>query len=64
MSTREIQGHLAEIYAIEVSPTLISEVTDAVIEEVKLWQNRPLENLYPILFLDALIVEMRHDGTR
>src|SRR3954454_811233 len=62
MSTREIQGHLAEIYAIEVSPTLISEVTDAVIEEVKLWQNRPLENLYPILFLDALMVKMRHEG--
>ena len=64
MSTREIQGHLAEIYAIEVNPTLISEVTDAVIEEVKLWQNRPLENLFPILFLDALIVKMRHEGTR
>jgi putative transposase len=46
MSTREIQGHLEEIYAIEVSPTLISEVTDAVIEEVKLRQNRPLENLH------------------
>jgi putative transposase len=62
MSTREIQGHLEEIYAIEVSPTLISEVTDAVIEEVKLWQNRPLESLYPILFLDALMVKMRHEG--
>jgi putative transposase len=62
MSTREIQGHLEEIYAIEVSPTLISEVTDAVIEEAKLWQNRPLENLYPILFLDALMVKMRHEG--
>ena len=62
MSTRKIQGHLAEIYAIEVKPTRISEVTDAVIEEVKLWQNRPLENLYPILFLDALMVKMRHEG--
>src|SRR3954453_23152879 len=62
MSTREIQGHLAEIYATEVSPTLISEVTDAVIEEVKLWQNRPLENLYPIFFLDALMGKMRHEG--
>jgi putative transposase len=62
MSTREIQAHLEEIYSIEVSPTLISEVTDAVIEEVKLWQNRPLENLYPILFLDALMVKMRHEG--
>lgn len=62
MSTREIQGHLAEIYQVEVSPSLISEVTDAVIEEVKAWQNRPLEPLYPVIFLDALIVKMRQDG--
>src|SRR6202161_1472541 len=62
MSTREIQGHLQEIYGVEVSPSLISEVTDAVIEEVKAWQTRPLERLYPILFLDALMVKMRHDG--
>src|SRR5499427_4228520 len=47
MTTREIQGHLQEIYAIEVSPALISNVTEAVIEEVKQWQNRPLEELYP-----------------
>jgi putative transposase len=62
MSTREIQGHLAEIYQIEISASLISEVTDAVMEEVKTWQNRPLENLYPVLFLDALMVKMRHEG--
>lgn len=62
MSTREIQGHLAEIYQVEVSASLISEVTDAVIEEVKSWQNRPLEPLYPVIFLDALIVKMRQDG--
>jgi putative transposase len=62
MSTREIQGHLAEIYQVEVSASLISEVTDAVLEEVKAWQNRPLENLYPVLFLDALMVKMRHEG--
>jgi putative transposase len=62
MTTREIQGHLEEIYGVEVSPSLISEVTDAVIEEVKGWQSRPLEPLYPILFLDALMVKMRHDG--
>ena len=48
MTTREIQGHLEEIYGIEVSPGLISNVTDAVIEEVKQWQNRPLEELYPM----------------
>src|SRR5580704_13245556 len=62
MTTREIQGHLQEIYGVEVSPSLISEVTDAVLDEVKGWQMRPLEPLYPILFLDALMVKMRHEG--
>jgi putative transposase len=62
MTTREIQGHLQEIYGVEVSPALISEVTDAVLEEVKAWQSRPLEPLYPILYLDALMVKMRHEG--
>jgi len=61
MTTREIQSHLEEIYQVEVSPALISSVTDAVIEEVKVWQNRPLDALYPILYLDALIVKAR-DG--
>jgi putative transposase len=61
MTTREIQGHLEEMYQVEVSPTLISSVTDAVIEEVKVWQNRPLDALYPILYLDALQVKVR-DG--
>jgi putative transposase len=51
-----------EIYGVEISPSLISEVTDAVLEEVKAWQTRPLEPLYPILFLDALMVKMRHEG--
>ena len=62
MTTREIQGHLEEMYGVEVSPTLISEVTDGVMEEVKAWQNRPLEPLYAILYLDALYVKMRHEG--
>ena len=62
MSTREIQGHLEEMYGVEVSPALISEVTDAVIEELKAWQSRALEALYPILFLDALYVKIRHEG--
>jgi putative transposase len=62
MTTREIQGHLEEIYGIEVSPTLISNVTDAVIEEVKQWQGRPLEELYPIVYLDALMVKVRDEG--
>ena len=62
MTTREIQGHLEEIYGVEVSPTLISNVTEAVEEEVRAWQNRPLEPIYPILYLDALYVRMRDNG--
>jgi putative transposase len=62
MTTREIQGHLQEIYQVEVSPSLISSVTDAVIDEVKVWQNRPLDELYPILYLDALQVKIRDGG--
>lgn len=61
MTTREIQAHLEEIYQVEVSPSLISSVTDAVLEEVRAWQNRPLDALYPILYLDALQVKVR-DG--
>ena len=61
MSTREIQGHLEEIYSVEVSPALISNVTEAVQEEVKLWQSRPLDELYPIVYLDALRVKMRNE---
>jgi putative transposase len=62
MSTREIQGHLEEMYGVEVSPALVSQVTDGVVEEVKTWQSRPLEPLYPIVYLDALYVKMRHEG--
>jgi putative transposase len=62
MTTREIQGHLEEMYQVEVSPTLISNVTDAVIEEVKAWQTRPLDAIYPIVYLDALVVKMRSEG--
>jgi putative transposase len=62
MTTREIQGHLREMYGVEVSPGLVSEVTDAVMDEVKAWQNRPLEAIYGIVFLDALYVKMRHEG--
>src|SRR3712207_3522355 len=63
MSTREIQGHLRELYGIEVSPGLASAVTDAVLDEVAEWQNRPLEALYPLVFLDAIRVKVRDDGT-
>ena len=62
MSTREITGHLEEIYGVEVSPALISNVTEAVMEEVKGWQGRPLDAVYPIVYLDALVVKIRDAG--
>jgi putative transposase len=62
MTVREIQGHLTEIYAVEVSPDLISRVTDAVLDEVREWQNRPLDPVYPIVFFDALRVKIRDEG--
>lgn len=62
MTVREIQGHLEEMYQVEVSPTLISNVTEAVMEEVRVWQGRPLEKVYPIVYLDALVVKMRSEG--
>ncbi len=62
MTTREIQGHLKELYTVEVSPSLISTVTDAVLDDVKAWQSRPLEPLYPIVYLDAIHVKMRASG--
>jgi putative transposase len=61
LSTREIQQHLEEIYQVEVSPALISTVTDEVIEEVTAWQNRQLDEVYPIVYLDALQFKVR-DG--
>jgi putative transposase len=54
LSVREIRGHLEEIYGIEVSPDLISAVTDAVLDEVAEWQNRPLDAVYPLIFFDAI----------
>src|ERR1700723_2112598 len=62
MSTREIVGHLRELYGIDVSPDLISAVTDAVLEEVAAWQARPLEATYPLVFFDALRVKIRDEG--
>ena len=61
LTVRDIQGHLAEIYGTDVSPDLISKITDTVIEDAKAWQNRPLEALYAIVYLDALVVKIR-DG--
>jgi len=62
MTTRDIQAHLEEMYGVEVSPTLISQVTQVVQEEVALWQNRPLDEIYPIVYLDAIRVKVRQDG--
>ena len=62
MTVRDIQAHLKEIYGVDVSPDLISTVTDAVIDEVRAWQTRPLDALYPILYLDALVVKVKDHG--
>ena len=62
MTVREIQGYLEEMYNTEVSPSLISSVTDAVIEEVKAWQSRPLDALYPIVYMDCIHVKVRDNG--
>jgi len=64
MTVREIQSHLEEMYGTEVSPTLISSVTDAVIEEVKAWQSRPLDSIYPIVYLDCIHVKIRDGSVR
>jgi putative transposase len=63
MTVREIQAFLAEMYATEVSPDLISTVTDGVVAEVTAWQTRPLEPMYPVVFFDALRVKIRDEGT-
>jgi putative transposase len=63
MTVRDIRAHLAEIYDVEVSPDLISKITDAVLEEVRDWQARPLERVYPVIFLDAIVCKVRSEGT-
>ena len=63
MSTREIQGHLRELYGLDVSADLVSAVTDSVLEEVAEWQNRPLEALYPLIFFDAIRIKVGDEGT-
>jgi putative transposase len=62
MTTRQIQQHLEEIYQVEVSPSLISSVTNAILDEVKAWQSRPLDAIYPIVYLDCLMVKIRDGG--
>jgi putative transposase len=61
MTVRDTRAHLAEIYGVEVSPELISKVTDAIIPELKAWQQRPLDAVYPIMYLDAIVVKVRSD---
>ena len=62
LTTREIEGHLLEIYGVEVSPALVSHVTDAVCADVQIWQSRPLEEVYPIVYFDALWNKVRESG--
>ena len=62
MSVRDIEAHLKEMYGVEVSPALVSQVTEEVQDEVRAWQSRPLDSVYPILYLDALRVKMRDGG--
>ncbi len=64
MTVREIQAHLEEMYGTEVSPSLISSVTDAVVDEVKAWQSRPLDPIYPIVYLDCIHVKIREGTVR
>jgi putative transposase len=63
MSTRDISAHLEEIYGVEVGRDLISKVTDAVMEDARAWQTRPLDDIYPVVFLDALVLKIRDGGT-
>ena len=64
MTVREIQAHLQEMYGAEVSPSLISSVTEAVLDEVKVWQVRPLDPVYPIVYLDCIHVKVRDGAVR
>jgi putative transposase len=63
MSVREIRGHLEELYGVDVAPSLISRVTDEVMDEVREWQSRPLDEVYPLIIFDALRVKIRDEGT-
>lgn len=62
MTVEEIQGHLSEIYGIGVSKDFISAVTDKVLDDVRVWQNRPLDDCYLVVWIDALVVKVRVDG--
>ena len=62
MTTRDIQAHLRELYGTDVSPELISNATDKILDELHSWQTRPLEAVYPVIYLDALFVSVRDGG--
>ena len=62
MSVRDIQSHIEEMYAVEVSHDFISSVTDKVLDEVQAWQNRPLDSIYPIIYLDCLVVKVKENN--
>ena len=62
VSTREIQDHFQQLYGVEVSPTLISNVTNKIMPVIKEWQNRPLQNIYAVVFLDAIHFKVKQDG--
>lgn len=62
MTTRDIRDHIGEVYGVDISAELVSKITDAVIPELREWQNRPLDSVYPVLYLDAIVVKVRTDG--
>ncbi|HVR78787.1 MAG TPA: transposase [Acidimicrobiia bacterium] len=62
MTTRDVQAHIAEVYQVFISAEVVSKVTDAVIPELREWQQRPLDAIYPILYLDTIVVKVRTDG--
>src|SRR5471032_229145 len=63
LSTRDIEAHLEEIYGVKVGRDLVSRVTDAVMEDARAWQTRPLDDVYPVVFLDALVLKIRDGGS-
>ena len=62
MTTRDIQSHVEEIYGLDISPTTISKITDSIVVHAKEWQSRPLNEIYPIVFFDAIHYKVREDG--
>ena len=62
MTVRDVQAHIADVYQVEISPELVSRITDSVLPELREWQSRPLDAIYPILYLDAIVVKVRTDG--